>query len=514
MLPNPDCENPASPVHGQEQSLAEDQQAKELHTENQTPEYITLSDFRRYWKQVLYLIFLLVAYTSITLIWGYRTAHSWLEARMGGPTFYIIFLSLLYWFPELPDKNCASGIDAKGKDATTNKKRARRPRLHYLDNIKTYLTICVYFGHCLIEVDIPPELVGIPAANISDIFDPKLAQTLENVNWFFYDALFGLQTMPMFFFISGVTVPRSFQKKGTHLFLKDKFIRLGSALLFSTFIFPIIDVVATAVWGFEATASTYINGIQTGLTWFLQALLMLDIVYVCVEKYASRVILPLPHPLVVFIVGFIVNILAKLESLDNTGTKGGFANFNLFAGGMADSSTFWISASFFFAGVFAHQGDWIPQLTKTSIGHQVITALLLCLFWALLGIKHFCGDTCDITDPSAMFFFETLATCLGRFIYGWFLLIFFGRYFNYTNNILSKMASASYGVYLFQFVLGLTWFTMIWGAIIKNMVKEGNYDDIEPFYYSRKPVYMAVYMIYSWPLVLAMKRLPFFREWL
>merc|ERR1712223_2201967 len=103
-------------------------------------------------------------------------------------------------------------------------------------------------------------------------FDPELSATLQRVNLWAYDLFFNYQTMPMFMFIAGTSVSRSFKKKGVHRFLKDKFIRLGSALLLNTYGYPVIYVLLQLANGWE---TNYIATISTGLAWFLQVLLTL-----------------------------------------------------------------------------------------------------------------------------------------------------------------------------------------------------------------------------------------------
>lgn len=478
-------------------------------------DYFQWKDVKTYWKQCLYLVFLLIAYTAATFFYTFYPASFWLNgdnARMGGPTFYILFLSLFFWFPELPEK--IETPNEKSTSATSNidklkeTKKSKAARVYYLDNLKTYLTICVYFGHCLVETSITAEELGVSEEEAIAPFDPELSATLQRVNLWAYDLFFNYQTMPMFMFIAGTSVSRSFKKKGVHRFLKDKFIRLGSALLLNTYGYPVIYVLLQLANGWEAN---YIATISTGLAWFLQVLLTLDIIYVVLEKYVSRVVLPLPNVLGVFLFGFVISIMAEAERFNAAAEVG----FGAFASGSAYSSTFWINIVFFFSGVVASQGQWIEQLRHAPTWHKAATYLLWLGYAVVVTCNFFVIDfsTFPLEGP-AFFFYSVFYKTLARFIYSWALLMLFANHFNFTNKLLSSLAKAAYGVYLFQFVLGILWFQTIWAQILIPLYQSGNTDPIPAVFYSRKPVYMVIYMLYSWPMVLLMKKLPFFKEWL
>ena len=77
--------------------------------------------------------------------------------------------------------------------------------------------------------------------------------------------------MPLFFFISGYFVPRSYDKSGSVTFLKKKLIRLGIPLL-------IVSVIV----------SFLLHGFQLGHAWFFESLLLFCIIYSLLCNYTDN----------------------------------------------------------------------------------------------------------------------------------------------------------------------------------------------------------------------------------
>ena len=96
------------------------------------------------------------------------------------------------------------------------------PRLYYLDNLKVFLTALVMCHHLSISFGAPggwyyrlDDTPGLPSLVVFSIFTA--------VDQAFF--------MSLFFLVSAYFIQPSCDRKGTRLFLKDRFLRLGIPLV-------------------------------------------------------------------------------------------------------------------------------------------------------------------------------------------------------------------------------------------------------------------------------------------
>ena len=94
--------------------------------------------------------------------------------------------------------------------------RLRRDRLHYLDNLKVFLTVLVIVHHQTCSFTGGSWYFNV--GNYPSSFQ-AVGKTFLAMNQSYF--------MCLFFFISGYFTPTSFERKGRQLFLRDKFQRLG-----------------------------------------------------------------------------------------------------------------------------------------------------------------------------------------------------------------------------------------------------------------------------------------------
>lgn len=157
---------------------------------------------------------------------------------------------------------------------------ARRPRLLYLDNLRTALTCLVVIHHAAIAYsDIPLWYYAEP---VHDRSAAALDILLLLDQTFF---------MGCFFAIAGYFVPSSYDRKGGGRFLRDRLVRLGIPLvIFALFLRPILTFgifvrLKAAAGGFHPSYwHFYLRSWDPGPMWFVEVLLVFSALYVLARR--------------------------------------------------------------------------------------------------------------------------------------------------------------------------------------------------------------------------------------
>jgi len=161
-------------------------------------------------------------------------------------------------------------------------------RLVFVDNLRVLLIVFVILGHLAITYGSP----------VGDWYYHEGA--VGSVEGVFYVALLGAGqsfSMGLFFLISGYFTPRSYDRKGFRLFLRDRLFRLGLPLLvYVVFIDPLIrHALAVSVEGFSGSFLDFVGSFVThykdlgsGPLWFLEAVLMFSVVYALWRRSAKK----------------------------------------------------------------------------------------------------------------------------------------------------------------------------------------------------------------------------------
>jgi glucan biosynthesis protein C len=162
-----------------------------------------------------------------------------------------------------------------------------KPRMFYIDNLRILLIILVISHHIAITYGAPGGWYyrdGEPGALGEIILTLFVA-----VNQSFF--------MGFFFMISGYFVPGSFDRKGAPRFLKDRAMRLGIPLVFYmavidpllTYLLSVkVDGLDISLWVYLKTGIANFEGPGVGPLWFVEALLIFNILYV-LWRLAARV---------------------------------------------------------------------------------------------------------------------------------------------------------------------------------------------------------------------------------
>lgn len=153
-------------------------------------------------------------------------------------------------------------------------------RLHYLDNLRTFLIFLVVLVHAGVVYE-SSGLIG-PYWLVDD---PSTSDLPGLVN-----LILDLLVMPAIFFISGFFTPSSLEKRGTRSFLKSKFRRLIVPWVIALFtLIPLYNAIFLYSRGLpQGDWAAYFHfsnrTISQNWLWFLPVLFVFDGLYVLVRK--------------------------------------------------------------------------------------------------------------------------------------------------------------------------------------------------------------------------------------
>ncbi|MBS4174684.1 acyltransferase family protein [Bacillus sp. FJAT-49736] len=166
-------------------------------------------------------------------------------------------------------------------------------RLLYLDRLRVFLTFLLLFHHTAIAYGASGSWIYI---------DAEQGTTLTNILLSLFTAINQAFFMGLFFFLSGYFVPRSYERKGNVKFLKDRFIRLGIPLLFYLFIIgPLIEYFlyvekSMSLGEFYSKEILTFHQFFIGPLWFVEALLIFNLIYALYKKLVRKEWKPQPFP--------------------------------------------------------------------------------------------------------------------------------------------------------------------------------------------------------------------------
>ncbi|MCL2661519.1 MAG: acyltransferase [Acidobacteriaceae bacterium] len=261
-----------------------------------------------------------------------------------------------------------------------------RPREHYIDHLRTVLTVQVIVFHCAITYG---SFGGWFYHEVKP--SDSLSSTLLSLFVLTGQSYF----MGFFFLLAGYFTPSSLERKGYARFLADRFLRLGLPLLaFGFLLGPLTIAMSSAARGdgFLHTLAVLWQGkdFDNGPLWFTQALLIFCVVY-CVWRaityppltLAARSQRPIPKAGWWLVSAITVGIAAVLLRI---GYPAGETVFGLQLG-------FFSSYIFLFAlGIAAWRHDWLQQLTWQRARWWI---LCLPLLWVLMPIHLSLDHTPD-----------------------------------------------------------------------------------------------------------------------
>lgn len=188
-----------------------------------------------------------------------------------------------------------------------------RPRLFYVDNLRTALTVLVVLHHAAIAYSNVPRWYYLETAT-----DPS--GTLLDILLLLNQAFF----MGAFFLIAGLFVPGSYERKGARRFFGERLLRLGVPLLVWLLVLRPLVTVGAYTAARDAAAQQgaelpywqfYLTSFTPGPMWFVEVLLVFSALYILWRHMAAtdrRACGPVPitgrAPGAVAIAGFVIGL--------------------------------------------------------------------------------------------------------------------------------------------------------------------------------------------------------------
>jgi glucan biosynthesis protein C len=210
--------------------------------------------------------------------------------------------------------------------------------------------------------------------------------------------------MPAFFLLSGYFTPRSFERKGTRQFLKDRLMRLGIPIVIvTTIIYNISEYMLEVHY---RRVPYHIKIVYHPMhLWFLQVLLLFTVVYVIFRALADRISTKKPIQLyrdtfppdaILFLcIGILAILTFAVRVVFPTGVwflyvQPGYSVYYAFC---------------FYGGVLAYRGDWFRRLSKAQARRWGIMSLgvipLLVVTVTLEGRRSFIENAVQFSEFGA-----------------------------------------------------------------------------------------------------------------
>ncbi|SEI41360.1 Acyltransferase family protein [Dyadobacter koreensis] len=158
-----------------------------------------------------------------------------------------------------------------------------RGKLLYIDHLKVLLTALVIIHHALVTYGAPG---GWYYFEKTEITGAVIAMTMAvSIDQSFF--------MGFFFFLSALFIPGSLKRKGSAVFVRDRFFRLGIPLIYYSLLQATIMnfLVYRYAENHDITFKQFLLGydgwIDVGVLWFVLALLLFTLCYIIYTKIAK-----------------------------------------------------------------------------------------------------------------------------------------------------------------------------------------------------------------------------------
>jgi glucans biosynthesis protein C len=327
-------------------------------------------------------------------------------------------------------------------------------REYYIDRLRIFLITLVFFHHSAISFGASGGWYYITPHGTTGYVQLILSVLMATDQAFF---------MSLFFFISAMLMPVSFDRKGFLKFMKDRLVRLGIPL--TVYILLINPTIVFAIYKHLGKTSeswpNFIWMIDTqspacGPMWFVLALLIFETVYALYRRFSERNVEEKPEgrlPSTVKIISFIIGtgLLAfSIRSFYPAGKNFFGLQFGYFV----------LYVSMYILGVIANRNKWLERFTLQQAKPWFIASLaaipVIMITLALSRAPGAMNDFSGGMNPRAFVYamWEPVI-CVG---FCFFLLMFFKEHLNTPGKLVLTLSADSYAVYVFHplVVVGFT----------------------------------------------------------
>jgi len=339
-------------------------------------------------------------------------------------------------------------------------------RLFYIDNLRIFLISLVVLHHLSITYGAPGGwYYNETQAAIPEII--PLAWFVATNQAFF---------MGMFFFISAYFVLPSLIRKGTSKYINDRLLRLGIPLLFFYFILSPLTVfiLNRFIEGANVSLINYwlkAHGTGFGPLWFVEALLIFSLIYLCIQPMKFKISLKFPGTVKIILTAVVVGLLQFLIRIWlPVGWSMPFTNFQF---------PFFVQYIVLFTfGIIAYQNHWLYFISAKQGKQWFIFAQVLIFFG--FPLLFFAGDAANLgTEPfMGGVTWQSLAYALWEQLVGFSLIIgllgLSKKYVNHQGKFAKQLSASAYGVFIFHapVIVGISALFLPWNIfpLIKFVV--------------------------------------------
>jgi len=334
---------------------------------------------------------------------------------------------------------------------------AKSTRLFFVDHLRAFLIILVIMHHLAITYGAIGSWVYHDTTN-------SLTAHLLSVLVMTDQAFF----MGLFFLISAYFTPGAYDHKGTGLFLRDRFLRLGIPLLIydiliEPFVLYIVAGFYGSYWNFYSNYVLSLRGIGQGPVWFIELLLIFVVFYaiwrVLYDRWshdhprkttttqsitsAHKHPYPTTGEMLLYIIGlalitFVIRIWFPISWW--------FQPLNLM---FAEFPQY---ISMFILGLIAYRRGWFTKIPY-AVGKRWLWVALIDLI-LLVPLALFLGDAKNVTYGEGGFHWQAFvyafweATMCVSLCTG--LLVFFRKHFNRPGRVWNFLSANAYATYIFH----------------------------------------------------------------
>jgi len=327
-------------------------------------------------------------------------------------------------------------------------------RAYYIDRLRVFLITLVIFHHSAIAFGAMGGWYYVTPNATTGAVQFILSLFLATNQAFF---------MSLFFFVSALLMPDSFDRKGFGTFMKDRLVRLGIPLMvYTLLIHPTLKFAVSVHQGgmsepwLDFVWITDAEYPGPGPMWFALTLLIFETVYAFYRLFSKRTVdakpvdgLPSRQDFILFIA--VTGLLAfGIRFFYPLGKNFFGLQFGYFV----------LYIAMYALGIVACQRNWLERFTLREARPWFVTSLLAIVVFGIVAawskahgsINDFSGGMNFLAFIYAMW---EPVICVG---FCFFLLMFFKKHLDRTGRLVSVLSADSYTVYIFHplIVVGFT----------------------------------------------------------
>ena len=324
-----------------------------------------------------------------------------------------------------------------------------KSKILYIDYLKVLLTALVIVHHALVTYGAPGGWYYFEKTKLVSAAIPMTMAVSVDQSFF----------MGFFFFLSAIFIPGSLKRKGSTVFIKDRFFRLGIPLIYYSFIqatvmnFLVYRYAEKHDITFIQFLSGYDGWINVGVLWFVLALLLFTMCYIVCTKIAKPDLKDWPLPSIKQILLFAA-VLGIITFLTRTVFAVGWVlepvGFQL--------GHFPQYIAMFIFGLIAAENKWIQQIDQQH--YNKLNIFIFCMIF--IGFPVIFSLKFVFRQPLEWF---VGGWHIASFLYSFWeqvigisiitaLLAFGKNKLNMHSNFMNKMSRCAFAVYILHpFVL-------------------------------------------------------------